>query len=278
VLTPNLDHARVVHLLRKNDALYLAFEYLKSVQKENLSAVNEALNEMYIAEEDYESLRSSIDDFDNLDQILLAQKVEKHELLEFRRIAAYIYKKNKRFRRSVDLSKEDRMYKDAIDTAAESSDSELTEELLRFFVSVKDKACFTATLYTCYDFIKPDVAIELAWRNGYTDFAMPYIIQYVRHLHDKVSKIEERVTPPKEDTAPATDNSAAAYGLGMMMTDTLMITNGGGAVGSYGGMYGVSGGIPDPYAQQNAYGGSQVGYGQQGSGVYGAPYGGGGYY
>jgi clathrin heavy chain len=274
VLTPHLDHARVVHLLRKNDALYLAFDYLKSVQKENLSAVNEALNEMYIAEEDYESLRSSIDDFDNLDQLLLAQKIEKHELLEFRRIAAYIYKKNKRYQRSVELSKEDRMYKDAIDTTAESADVELTEELLRFFVSAKDRACFTATLFTCYDHIKPDVAMELAWRNGYTDYVMPYMIQYVRHLHDKVSKIEEKVTPKEEPAAAVADNSAAAYGMGMMMTDTLMITNGG-----YGGMYGAPGGIPDPYAQQQAYGASQqMGYGMGGG--YAPQYGAGtgGYY
>lgn len=175
VLTPNLDHARVVHLLRKNDALVLAVKYLKSVQKENLSAVNEALNELYILDEDYEGLQQSIDDFDNFDQIYLALKVEKHELLEFRRIAAYLYKRNKRYQQSVQLSKEDRMYKDAIDTAAASGDIELAEDLLRFFVSVQDRACFAATLYTCYDLIRPDTAIELAWRNGYTDFVMPFM-------------------------------------------------------------------------------------------------------
>ncbi len=97
VLTPNLDHARVVHLLRKNDAIALGAPYIKSVQKENLTAVNEALNELYIAEEDYETLRESIDNYNNFDQIQLAQKVEKHELLEFRRIAAYLYKINKRY-------------------------------------------------------------------------------------------------------------------------------------------------------------------------------------
>ena len=97
VLTPNLDHARVIHLLRKSEALPFAVEYMKTVQKENLSAVNEALNEFLIEEEDYEALRTSIDDYDNFDQIQLAQKVEKHELLEFRRIAAYLYKRNKRY-------------------------------------------------------------------------------------------------------------------------------------------------------------------------------------
>ena len=175
LLTPSLDHARVVHLLRKQEGLLLSVDYLKSVQKENLSAVNEALNEIYIAEEDFESLRTSIDDYDNFDQILLAQKVEKHELLEFRRIAAYLYKKNKRFAQSVQLSKEDRMYKDAIDTAAASNDTELAEDLLRFFVSVQDRSCFAATLYTNYDLIRPDTAVELAWRNGYNDYAMPYL-------------------------------------------------------------------------------------------------------
>ena len=62
------------------------------------------------------SLRSSIEDYDNFDQITLAQSVEKHELLEFRRIAATLYKNNKRWAQSVKLSKDDKMYKDAIDT------------------------------------------------------------------------------------------------------------------------------------------------------------------
>ena len=175
VLTPNLDHARVVHLLRKSDALPLAIDYMKSVQKENLSVVNEALNELLVAEEDHQGLRASVDDFDNFDQIFLAQKIEKHDLLEFRRLAAYLYKRNKRWAQSVQLSKDDKMHKDAIDTAAESGDADVAEDLIRYFVSAQDKACFTSALYTCYDLVRPDVAIELGWRNGYMDCAMPFM-------------------------------------------------------------------------------------------------------
>jgi clathrin heavy chain len=226
VLTPHLDHARVVHLLRKYDALPLALEYMKSVQKENLSVVNEAINELAIIDEDYEGLRSSIDDFDNFDQIHLAQRIESHELLEFRRIASYLYKRNKRFIQSVALSKSDRMYKDAIDTAAESKDIEIAEELLRFFVSVNDKSSFTACLYTCYELIRPDIVMELAWRHGYTDFAMPFIIQYVRHLHDRVNVLETRTAPPKEESngaaSVAAGFAAPLMGLG---NEPLMITN-----------------------------------------------------
>jgi clathrin heavy chain len=255
VLTPNLDHSRAVHLLRKEDAIPLGVEYLKAVQKENLSAVNEALNELYIIEEDHEALKASFDEHDNLDQIALAQKLEKHELLEFRRIAAYIYKKNKRYPQSVELSKSDGMFKDAIDTAAESTLTEVCETLLTFFVDKGDKACFAATLFSCYDAIRPDTVMELAWRNGMTDFAMPFMIQYMRHLHDKVKVLEERTAPPKNEEAESEQAAfnAAMYG-GMMTNDTLMIGNG------YTGGYTAPGSIPDPYAQP------QQGYGQGGYG------------
>jgi clathrin heavy chain len=43
-----------------------------------------------------QALRHSISHHDNYDQLGLAAKLEKHELLEFRRIAATIYKKNLR--------------------------------------------------------------------------------------------------------------------------------------------------------------------------------------
>jgi clathrin heavy chain len=242
LLTNNLDHSRVIHLLRKNDAINLAVDYMKSVQKEDLSVVNEALNEYYISEEDYESLRASFDDYKNFDQIYLAQKVEKHELLEFRRVAAYIYKKNGRFTQSVQLSKEDRMYKDAIDTTAESKDLDVAEDLLRFFVSVHDKACFAACLFTCYDLIKPDVAIELAWRNGYTDFVMPYIIQYTRHLHDKIKVLDERTAPKKEEEVNTETGGAGVLAGGF---GNLMIGDGGydnGYNGGYNDM-GMGGGM-----------------------------------
>ena len=70
--------------------------YLKSVQSENIAAVNEAVIDQRIDEEDYEALREAVDEYGNFDQIALAKRLEKHELLEFRRIAAHLYGKNKR--------------------------------------------------------------------------------------------------------------------------------------------------------------------------------------
>lgn len=134
-----------------------------AVQSANVAAVNEALNGIYVEEEDYDRLRESIDMHDNFDQIGLAQKVreidfiflvverlnketmyirsgdmfvqvEKHELLEMRRIAAYIYKKAGRWKQSIALSKKDNLYKDAMETCSQSGDRELAEELLAYFI------------------------------------------------------------------------------------------------------------------------------------------------
>ncbi|CAM6046417.1 unnamed protein product [Sphagnum compactum] len=189
VLAARVDHTRVVDMMRKAGHLPLVKPYMVAVQSSNNSAVNEALNELYLEEEDYERLRESIDLYDNFDQISMAQRTEKHELLEIRRIAAYIYKKAGRWRQSVTLSKKDNLYKDAMETASQSGDRELAEELLTFFVEQGKKECFAACLYTCYDLIRADVAMELAWMHGIIDFAFPYILQLLREYLTKVDEL-----------------------------------------------------------------------------------------
>jgi len=66
--------------------------------------------------------------------MLLMMQIEKHELLEMRRVAAYIYKKAGRWKQSITLSKKDNLYKDAMETASQSGERELAEELLVYFI------------------------------------------------------------------------------------------------------------------------------------------------
>eukprot|EP00542_Grammatophora_oceanica_P019816 CAMPEP_0194047086 /NCGR_PEP_ID=MMETSP0009_2-20130614/23549_1 /TAXON_ID=210454 /ORGANISM="Grammatophora oceanica, Strain CCMP 410" /LENGTH=1700 /DNA_ID=CAMNT_0038692601 /DNA_START=222 /DNA_END=5324 /DNA_ORIENTATION=- len=230
VLEEHVDHSRVVSQLRRTGdwALQLGQPYLKSVQKNNLSPVNEALNELYVEEEDYEGLRKSIDGFNNFNMIGLASKLATHELLEFRRISAYVYRCNKKWTSSIELSKSDKMWKDCIDTANESTDGEIIENLLRFFCETSEKECFCAALYTCFQHVSPDVALELAWLNGYHNFVMPFFIQTFRHTHERLETLENRTAPPAEDDN-APDSVAATYGnLGGFGSGMLMIENGGG--------------------------------------------------
>ncbi|KAL2317470.1 LOW QUALITY PROTEIN: hypothetical protein Fmac_031346 [Flemingia macrophylla] len=132
-----VDHTRVVDIMRKSGHIRLVKPYMVAVQSNNVSAVNEALSEIYV-EEDYDRLHESIDLHDNFDQIGLAQKViipfEKHELLEMRRVAANIYKKAGRWKQSIALSKKDNLYKDCMETCSQSGERELSQDLLVFFI------------------------------------------------------------------------------------------------------------------------------------------------
>ena len=94
VLAPRLDHTRTVNFFTKNNHLQLVKPYLRSVQNLNNKAVNEALNGLLISEEDYQGLKTSIDAFDNFDNIQLAQTLEKHELIGKKNIEYYLLMKH----------------------------------------------------------------------------------------------------------------------------------------------------------------------------------------
>merc|ERR1712039_696095 len=168
------------------------------------------INELYVEGEQYEELRQSIEDFDNIDQLTLAQKLEKHDLVEMRRIAALVYKKNKKYKQSIDLSKQDKMFKDTMDTAFESGSPELAESLLRYFVDNDMKECFAACLYTCYDLIRPDVGLELAWRKNMLDFAMPFLIQTFREYTSRIDALDKK-TQKKEEAEEKQKSASNDY-------------------------------------------------------------------
>ncbi|KAK2376500.1 clathrin heavy chain [Trifolium repens] len=189
VLACRVDHARVVDIMRKAGHIRLIKPYMVAVQSSNVFAVNEALNEIYVEEEDYDRLRESIDLYDNFNEIGLAQKIEKHELLEMRRIAAYIYKKAGRWKQSIALLKKDKLYKDCMETCYQSGDQELAEDLVVYFIEQGKKECFASCLFACYDLIRPDVALELAWENNMIDFSFPYLLQSIREYTSKVDEL-----------------------------------------------------------------------------------------
>lgn len=85
--------------------------------------------------------------------VFVSDQIEKHELLEMRRVAAYIYKKAGRWKQSIALSKKDNLYKDAMETASQSGDRELAEELLVYFIEKvstlnKNRLFFLAQAYS----------------------------------------------------------------------------------------------------------------------------------
>ena len=131
-LTPRIDVNRVVRFIEKSDNIPLIKPFLLNVQSQNKRVVNNAINDLLIEEEDYKTLKDSVENYDNYDPVELAQRLEHHDLVFFRQIAANIYRKNKRWEKSIALSKQDKLFKDAIETAALSGKSDVVEELLRY--------------------------------------------------------------------------------------------------------------------------------------------------
>lgn len=191
LLAMKIDLTKCVQVMKRTGYIALITPFLKSVQNQNISAVNEALNEIYLENEDYESLRNSIKEYDSFESLKLASDLETHDLLECRRIAALLYRKNKKFDRSIEISKKDELYKDAMETVAESRDPKLAEDLMRFIINMEDKELFAAMLYTCYELVKPDVALELAWRGNLYEYVMPYFIQFVKDLSSRIETVQK---------------------------------------------------------------------------------------
>jgi len=202
-ITPVIDPARVIQLIKKMNQLPLVKPWLLQIQEKNITAVNDAVNELYIEEEDYDGLRNSIEHFSNFEQIKLASVLEKHDLLEFRRIASYLYQLNNQFDEAIEISKRDKLYRDAITAAAASKKTDLAEDLLRFFCKEGFKECFGAAIYTCYDIVRPDVVLELAFRNdGFLTVSYPYFVQVVREYITKVDDLVKDKEKREKDKAP----------------------------------------------------------------------------
>ncbi|PQP97755.1 clathrin heavy chain 1 [Prunus yedoensis var. nudiflora] len=86
-----------------------------------------------------------------------------------------------------------------METASQSGDRELAEELLVYFIEQGKKECFASCLFVCYDLIRADVVLELAWMNNMIDFAFPYLLQFVREYTGKVDElVKDKLEAQKE--------------------------------------------------------------------------------
>ncbi|KAF5610526.1 clathrin heavy chain [Fusarium subglutinans] len=249
-LTPRIDVNRVVKIFQKNDDLPLIKPFLLNVQTQNKRVVNEAVNDLLIEEEDYKTLRDSVQNYDNYDATELASRLEKHDLIFFRQIAASIYRKNKRWEKSIALSKQDKLYKDAIETAALSAKTEIVSDLLQYFVDIGHRECYTGMLYACYELIRPDLVLELSWRHGLMDFSMPYMINMLAQQTKDLAllKADNEARKAKEQEKEKTDDNTPILG-----ASRLMITAGPGGMGSSP--------SPAPYGQANGFAPQPTGYG-----------------
>lgn len=122
-------------------------------------------------------------------------------------------KLNNLYEESLALSKADRLWRDALETAAASKDISVAEELAGYFVSIGNKDAFAAILYVCFELVRPDFVEEMvssfvsqcshdprdwmlisqSWRFGLGDYSKPYVLQCQRDQTSRVSRPRHEV-------------------------------------------------------------------------------------
>ncbi|PJF16663.1 Clathrin heavy chain [Paramicrosporidium saccamoebae] len=181
-----MEPTRIVELFRQSNLLPLIKGYLVAVQPGNSLVVNNALNELLLDEEDLEGLRTSIAKSDKFDLAAFAHRLETHELIDFRRLGAHLYRQNKMWKEAVAVLVKEGLFKDAIALAAESRERAVAEDLLKLLGSAGLVQLFLGCAYACADSIVPDVVLECAWRNGWMDIAIPIMCQSLREYQEKI--------------------------------------------------------------------------------------------
>lgn len=82
-------------------------------------------------------------------------------------------------------------------------------------MDVGNRECYVGMLYACYDLIRPDLILELSWRNGLHDFTMPYMINMLAQqtktiaelkLDNDARKAKEKEQEKVEDNTPILGN------------------------------------------------------------------------
>lgn len=112
------------------------------------------------------------------------------------------------YEESLALSKADRLWRDALETAASSKDVAVAEELAGYFVSIGNKDAFAAILYVCFELVRPDFVEEMvrscnlscgdraddqSWRFGLGDYSKPYELQHKRDQATRVSHLHRDI-------------------------------------------------------------------------------------
>ena len=213
ILTPRLDITRAVKIFAKSDNLPLIKPFLINVLSKNNSVVNEAYHDLMIEEEDYNALQDAVDSYDKFDQIGLATRLESHELIFFKKIAALLYRRNKKWTKSLSILKKEKLWKDAIETAAISQETKVVEELLVYFIESQNREAVVALLYTAYNLVKYDFVLEVSWLNSLENYTKPYEISIRKEQTDAIDKLSKEL---RDKSNVSGDDST---GLPLMLTN-----------------------------------------------------------
>ncbi|OII73554.1 uncharacterized protein cubi_03352 [Cryptosporidium ubiquitum] len=178
---------------RPNYDISIIQEFLESISEENIQVVNEALINLYIEKMEVEKLMKLILTCDNYDQANLSARLENHPVNDLRKLAVKILDKNSNYQQALSICQKEMLIDEAILVVYKSGNVALIEELLEFLLSNNKKENFVACLYTCYEFLRPDTVMEMAWKHNCLDATMPFFIQSLRDMSNRIEVLEKKL-------------------------------------------------------------------------------------
>jgi len=192
-LQPRLDPNKVVELFESWQGMALLEPYLVQVLPTNTRKVNEAYFDLLIQAKKPAVLQEVVAKVDNFDASALAERLEHHPELPFRRIAVQLLIKVRRWKHAMALAKQDAGWQDAMQVAHHSQSVEMAEHLLEYFAEKQDQQAFAKCLETCYDYVRPETALHLAWSKKWWDLAVPYFARYLRQSSERMAALEHQL-------------------------------------------------------------------------------------
>jgi clathrin heavy chain len=186
-----LDLGRIVSMFQKSGHLPLIRTTLFSFASGTAGAsgnnhlqVNNALIDLMLEEEALEDLRLFISTTDSFDQQGLASRLEKHDLAPMRLLGMQLWRRNKKFKQALQIARQEREWSCALSIAAESQHGATCEGLLREFAAQGLEEWFVAGACVLYEWTRPDVALEIAWRkgHGWMGLVVPFVCQVMRDV------------------------------------------------------------------------------------------------
>lgn len=168
-------------------------EFLESISEENIQVVNEALINLYIEKMEVDKLMKLILTCDNYDQTSLSARLEKHPVNDLRKLAVKILDKNSNYQQALSICQKEMLIDEAILVVYKSGNVALIEELLEFLLINNKRENFVACLYTCYEFLRPDTVMEMAWKHNCLDATMPFFIQSLRDMTNRIDVLEKKL-------------------------------------------------------------------------------------
>lgn len=83
-----------------------------------------------------------------------------------------------------------------------------------------NRECYVGMLYACYDLIRPDLILELSWRNGLNDFTMPYMINMLAQQTKAIAelKADNDARKAKEKEQEKVEDNTPILGNRLMIT------------------------------------------------------------